>query len=407
MRNLGGAVIRMQQAFDKIKYLVGDADILNKGEMIPALSPFSDKVLDFLTKLSFRLLHDRRAREYGDVIAYAFWIRRVSLEKECQRYLCDEQRIGRGMAFQIAPSNIPVQFAVSMTYALIAGNISVVRLSNKSFVQVDIICDMMRSIIASECPDMASYVCIIRYDHDDAVTRALSSQCDIRMIWGGDNTIESIRKMPVQPRCLDIGFADRYSFAIIDADAYLAMDKDVVAVDFYNDTYYTDQNACSSTRLVVWVGEKIAEAKERFWSAIADVVEKKYKMHAISSSDKLLNIAVCAAHHPGIKVIKKDNLLVRLEIPKLYEDIMEYEGNSGYFLEYDADSLSSIVPLLQKKCQTITVIGSIEDRIRKIIKEHGVRGVDRIVPIGHSMDLSFVWDGYVLPEVLSRQISSY
>ena len=133
MRNLGGAVIRMQQAFDKIKYLVGDADILNKGEMIPALSPFSDKVLDFLTKLSFRLLHDRRAREYGDVIAYAFWIRRVSLEKECQRYLCDEQRIGRGMAFQIAPSNIPVQFAVSMTYALIAGNISVVRLSNKNF----------------------------------------------------------------------------------------------------------------------------------------------------------------------------------------------------------------------------------------------------------------------------------
>lgn len=407
MRNLGGAAIHMQQAFDKIRYLVGDVDILTRGETIPALSPFSDNVLDFLAKLSFRLLHDRRARKYGDVIAYAFWIRRVSLEKARQQYLYDEQRIGRGMAFQIAPSNIPVQFAVSMTYALIAGNISVVRLSNKNFVQVDIICDMIRSIIANDCPDMASYVCIIRYDHDDTVTRALSSLCDIRIIWGGDNTIEFIRKMPVQPRCLDIGFADRYSFAIIDADAYLAMDKDVVAVDFYNDTYYTDQNACSSTRLVVWVGEKIAEAKEMFWSAIADVVKKKYKMHAISSSDKLLNIAVCAVKHPDVKVIKKDNLLVRLEIPELYGDIMKYEGNSGYFLEYDADSLSSIVPLLKKQCQTITFIGPIDDRVREIIKEYGVRGVDRIVPIGHSMDLSFVWDGYVLPEVLSRQISSY
>lgn len=397
----------MQQVFDKIGYLIGGADILTRGEEIRALPPFSDKALNFLAKLSFRLLHDRHARKYGDVIAYAFWIRRVSLEKERQRYIRDEQRIGRGMAFQITPSNIPVQFAVSMTYALIAGNVSVVRLSNKNFAQVDIICDMISSIIANECPGMGPYVCIIRYDHDDVVTRALSNLCDIRMIWGGDNTVKAIRKIPVQPRCLDIGFADRYSVAIIDADAYLTMNKEVVAADFYNDTYYTDQNACSSTKVVVWVGQKIAEAKSIFWSAIDDMVGEKYKMHAISSSDKLLIAAVFAAHHPGVKVIKRNNLLVRMEIPKLYEDIMEYEGNSGYFLEYNAESLSNITPLLKKKCQTITFVGPIENRIRRVIKNYGVRGVDRIVPMGHSMDLSFTWDGYILPEVLSRQISRY
>ena len=31
--------------------------------------------------------------------------------------------------------------------------------------------------------------------------------------------------------------------------------------NFWNDTYYTDQNACTSPRIIFWTGEKKTEAK--------------------------------------------------------------------------------------------------------------------------------------------------
>ena len=34
-------------------------------------------------------------------------------------------------------------------------------------------------------------------------------------------------------------------------------------------TYYIDQNACSSSRIVVWFGRHVEEAKERFWKAVS------------------------------------------------------------------------------------------------------------------------------------------
>ena len=407
MPRSGGAVIRMQSTSEKINFLIGSKEILEGMAEIPTQEPFSDDIVEFFTEVSSKLLSSKEVKLYPDVMAYAFWIRRSSFEREKKNYNFVGQRTGRGIAFQIAPSNIPVQFAVSMTYALIAGNASIVRVSNKEFTQVGIICEAVREALRDKCRKMIPYICIIRYDHDDDITAALSAVCDIRMIWGGDGTIAAIRKVKVSPRCVDIGFADRYSIAVIDSDKYLTMDADAEANAFYTDTYYSDQNACSSTRLVVWTGAQVDEAKKVFWDSLDRIVQKKYDMSAISSSNKLLQTAVVAAHHPGIRQVKKNNLCVRVELPELYDDIMEYKGNCGYFFEYMANDLEELIPLFGKECQTVTYIGDdIPVRLRKIIQKYGVRGVDRIVRVGRSMELSFKWDGFDLPIELSREISN-
>ena len=85
---------------------------------------------------------------------------------------------------------------------------------------------------------------------------------------------------------------------------------------------------------------------------------------------------------------------------------MDYKGNCGYFFEYGVEDLQEIVPILKKECQTIAYIGDIEDKLRKIISDNGVKGVDRIVPVGHAADIAFVWDGLDLPNILSRQIGN-
>ncbi len=396
----------MQQIFHSIRYLVGSREVLEGMESVPVLPLFSDKVLDFFDNLSIRLMHGSEAKKYPDVIAYAFWIRRASLEKASFQYKTEKQKLGRGIAFQIAPSNIPVQFAVSMTYALIAGNASIIRISDKRFRQVDIICETIQAVLNDAYPEIASYICIIRYQHSDEITQALTDLCDIRMIWGGNHTIAAVRKATISARCIDLGFADRYSVAVIDADDYLEENAAALANDFYNDTYFSDQNACSSPRLVIWTGNRIPEAKEVFWNALDDIVSEKYLMDPMCSSEKLLKTAICAAKYSGIREIKKDNLLVRVELPSLYDDIMDFKGNCGYFFECSVDKLQDIVPIMKKDCQTIAYIGRMESELRKVLRDSGVKGVDRIVPVGHAADISFVWDGLDLPNVLSRQIGN-
>lgn len=399
-------MILMQKDFRGIDFLIGNDEILERIVSVPALPIFSNKMVNFFNQLSIDLMHDNEAKKYPDIIAYAFWIRKSHLDSVRENYKSNIQRIGRGVAFQIAPSNIPVQFAVSMTYSLLSGNASIVRISNKDFEQTHIICRCIQNLLNTTHADIKNYLCIIKYGHDDIITQALSDICDIRMIWGGDNTIAEIRKTHIPARCIDLGFSDRYSIAIFDADALLEKNIKSLANDFYNDTYWVDQNACSSPRIVIWIGNKISEARLVFWQELEKLVHKKYNMEPIISSEKLLNSAIFSASHPDSTQIKNDNYLVRMEVGKLQDDIMKYKGNSGYFFEYIAKNLEEIVPLMKKECQTIVFVGDIEEQLREIINKHGVRGVDRIVPVGQGTNISFVWDGLDLPNVLSRQIGN-
>ncbi len=53
-----------------------------------------------------------------------------------------------------------------------------------------------------------------------------------------------------------------------------------------------------------------------------------------------------------------------------------------------------------KRCQTIGYIGD-KDMFTQLILS-GVKGVDRIVPLGKTMDFDLIWDGYDLTNMLTR-----
>ena len=60
-------------------------------------------------------------------------------------------------------------------------------------------------------------------------------------------TIAEMRKSPLPPRAKEITFADRHSILVLNADAVLKAENiDRLAQDFYNDTFFSDQNACRS-----------------------------------------------------------------------------------------------------------------------------------------------------------------
>ncbi|MBP3805433.1 MAG: hypothetical protein J6I76_16370 [Oribacterium sp.] len=389
---------------NKVTYLTGSAEIAAELPSVPAKVPFDETIVNFLNEVSREIMKDPRSRAYSDVVTFGFWIRKGSVLKLKERFISEGLHLGKGVAFHIAPSNVPVNFAYSLVSGLLTGNANVVRVPSKDFPQVTILTEAFNKVL--ECdPDMKPYILCVRYGRDSETNDLFSSIADVRITWGGNNTIAELRKSPLPPRSGEITFADRYSLAVIDADSYLSMEnKDRVAEDFYNDTFFSDQNACTSPRIIVWTGESVEEAKNAFWKSVHELVEKKYTFQAIQGVNKLTKAFLIAVREPGVKVEEhQDNLIVRVKVPEITDYLMDYRDNSGYFYEYDCKDILDLVPLCNdKRCQTIAYIGDSKNILPLI--QSGVKGIDRVVPIGKTMDFDLIWDGYNLPSLLTRTI---
>lgn len=414
MQNFGGAVIRMRQDLDReilnrITYLSGSADVIEQMGQTPARRPFDREVLGFLHDLSKRLMADTEGRQYSDVMTFAFWIRKGSTEKMRQRFERGDGniRLGRGVAFHIAPSNVPVNFAYSLAAGLLTGNANVVRIPSKNFAQADRICGAIEETMKYH-KGIRPYIALVKYERDTGINDALSCIADTRIVWGGDGTIEELRRSKLPPRSTEITFADRYSFAVIDSDAYMAMeDKDKAAEDFYNDTYFSDQNACTSPRVVVWMGGRKDEAKEQFWERLHKLVRKKYVFQDIQGINKLTSSCRTAVRVPGARIENHvDNLIVRVSVPEVSSALMELKDSGGYFFEYDCDDVMELKPLCDdKRCQTIGIIGDRQQLMPLLTS--GIKGVDRVTPIGKTMDFDLIWDGCDLVSQLTRTIAVF
>lgn len=377
------------------------------------LRPFAPAVVDFLSDLSAALLREPSARPYPDIVTFAFFIRRANLTRLEEEYPDATQRLGRGMIFHIAPSNVPINFAYSLAAGLLAGNACVVKASSQDFPQTRIVCAAMKRLIEEHHPAMASYVTVLIYPREEqSRTEALSAACDGRIIWGGDETIRRVRQAPLPLHGVEIAFADRYSLLVIAAKAVLDMSDEALhraAQDFYNDTFLTDQNACTAPRLVYWLGdgETLRQAQSRFWQAIHAYVKSRYPVEPVVAVDKLTALGRAAIGLEAVRQPMPDNRIVRAVLPCLREEVDEYRCHGGFFLEYAAETLDDLIPVVKRKYQTLSYLGSEPAALRQFVMENGLPGIDRITPLGHTMDFALTWDGYDLIRTLSRRVAAY
>ena len=393
-------------AFNQIQYLFPNQLDYEQWCAQRPDTPFSEDVLAYLNALSASLLRDPQSRQYPDVITFAFFCRKANLLRMKDEYQSAKLRLGRGMVFHIAPSNVPINFAYSLVAGLLSGNHNVVRVSSKDFVQVNIVVRNMLSLQA-DYPEVSRRIAVVRYEHDSNANAIFSVDCHVRVIWGGDRTIQQIRENALPARSFDICFADRYSFAVFNADELVnEADMDALALRFYNDTYLFDQNACSAPHLIVWLGDahNVVKAKQLFWSAVQNLVDKRYVLQDIQAVDKLT-----ALYRQSVAMNIRaeeyaNNVLRRVELSQLPDDIDEYRCAGGYFTEYTAKTLDEIAPIIKNKYQTIAYYGLDKDRLISFVNRNKIVGVDRIVPVGETTAFSLIWDGYDLINMMSRII---
>lgn len=388
---------------NKIDYIVGD-----ENRSFKPLLPFSESVCRFLDDLSKELRNDIEAKKYPDILSFAFWCRKGNIQTLKKK--CDDThiRIGRGLVFHIAPSNVPVNFAFSYAFGLLAGNANIVRVPSGMLPQTKIICRCIRQVIEKkEYIHIKNMTKIVSYERNDKINDDFSSECQARVIWGGDITIREIRRSQMNVRSIDIAFADRYSIGVIDAEYVLKSSEDEMkklAQDFYNDTYLMDQNACSSPQIIFWksFGAYTEKAQERFWKYIYNEA-KKYDLADIKVSEKYSRLCAQLAESEHITDVKKyDNLLYVISLSKPDKPLEKQRGRYGMFFQYNISSTCEIMEYITEKVQTCLYFGELKKELAESIIEKGVLGIDRIVPFGKGLDIGIVWDGYDLLNQLTR-----
>lgn len=392
----------------KIQYLVGAPEGFR--DMRPR-TPYNDLACDFLNSLSAALRSDKEAKAHPDVISFAYWCRKANIARLKQEFEETRPRLGLGLAFHIAPSNVPINFAFSFSFSLLAGNANIVRVPSKEFPQTTVVCGAIRRLCGdAKYEEIGREIAFVKYEQDDALTGAFSEICHARIIWGGDQTIQHIRRLPTPERCVEIAFADRYSFCVLDSPSVFHADDGTIkrlAASFYNDTYLMDQNACSSPHLIVWLGDDdvVSKAKEKFWSSVHEVAAAKYDLQPVNVVDKFTLLCENAIDLENIGGFKgHGNYIYRLEIDALPPELDTLRGIYGFFYEYNTPDLSSVAPVVNEKYQTLTYFGVDKTTLLDFVIKNRLRGIDRIVPIGAALDIGVIWDGYDLVRSLSRAI---
>jgi hypothetical protein len=388
---------------DGLKYAFGGPD----GFLVRPLPPFAPGPRELLARLSERLVADPATRSLPDVMAFAFWCRKGNVERQA-RY-DDEVRLGRGLAFHVAPANMPVNFAFSWAFSLLAGNANVVRIPNREFPQIPAILRPLEALLSeARFAELAAMNRFVTYGHEEEITRALSAVADVRIIWGGDATIQAIRRAPIPPRAIDVSFADRYSFSVLGARSVAELaDSDLgrLAAGFFNDAYLMDQNACSSPRLVVWLGTRddAARAAARFWAAVSAEAARRYELSPVHAVDKLTQVCRDAIELDGVQGLGRgDNRVVRVQLADLPGGIERRRCGAGYFYEHRTEALDDVARIVTDRYQTVTYHGVPAADLAAFVVRNRLPGIDRIVPVGAALDIGLRWDGYDLIRTLSR-----
>ncbi len=377
------------------------------------LAPFDPALVDFVNDFAKSILLDRTSRAFPELIVLANFFKAGNVSKLKQEMLVSSPAVSaaRGIVYHIAPSNVDSIFLYSSLLSMLCGNVNLIRISRGSGDQVSFILDKLAKLLAHEHAALANRFFVLTYEHSDAVTSLISSFCHLRVVWGGDETVKKIRSLPLRPTAAELCFPDRFSAAMLHAESVLACDEralEQLSTRFFNDSIWFAQQACSSPRLVAWVGppDSCTAARERFWNAFeAQLKDKSYENSAGMVMDRLVTACLVATdplHRETSALSFPTRILLGSEA---LSGIKHVHCGNGLFYEQAFATVPDFLQTLSDREQTLSVFGVEALEMAEYLRVLPLRTIDRVTKIGQALDFGHVWDGYNLLNVFTRQVA--
>ena len=177
-----------------------------------------------------------------------------------------------------------------------------------------------------------------------------------------------------------------------------------LAKQFFDDSFWFDQMACSSPRLLVWCGTETdgRAASADFFPRVNDHAMGHMNVEPAHSMHRFLSSCLAVLDRPVIAYRRFPALSV-LTLASLCEFSRNHPGGN-VFLESRVDRLADIASSLRRKDQTLTWFGFDPGELKDLAATLNGRALDRIVPIGRALQFGRFWDGNDLLQSFCRQV---
>ena len=177
-----------------------------------------------------------------------------------------------------------------------------------------------------------------------------------------------------------------------------------IAKKFFYDAYLSDQMACNSPHCLIWIG-KTKNQDKIFWSDLEEIVKRKYFFDDKKTIDKYHYFFETILNKKNLDKLLVNNEHVKvLKLKNNIKNIEEFRGIYGIFYQLEFKNFLSLRNIINKKCQTIASYGFNKKDYINLITSNNLRGLDRVVPFGQSMNFTMNWDSYNLITSLSRVV---
>ncbi|WP_374512600.1 acyl-CoA reductase [Niveibacterium sp.] len=376
------------------------------------LQPFDARTLAFLSDFSARLLQDHALRTAPELVALGYWFRPAAVEVLRQRHAtlaASGVLRPRGVVFHVAPANVDAVFVYSWFLSLLCGNRNIVRISRRDNAHRATLLQLLADTLAAH-PHIAACNAVLAYERDDAISAELSALCGLRVVWGGNDTVAHFRRIALPPLATELVFSDRQSWALLNADSLLTASDDAIsrlASAFHNDAFWFAQQACSSPRAVVWIGDtiQVAQAKARFWRAVSEELARRGET---PDASELANRLVAAHRAAAVAHVSAHGNLsdwpLRLDADAFTPDLRGGHCGYGLFYEITRATLGDTLDLFSAADQTVAYFGFERAALTEWVQALADRAVDRVVPIGDALRFGDQWDGHDLLMAFSRHV---
>ena len=367
-----------------IRLWAGNADFLHWTRT--TVAAFSCERIEFLATLSQKLL----AGDYGAALkALGFWLRESQLRQWQQEYANDDKVMLApvGRVFIVSPSNVEGMFAYSWALSYLMGNQTVVRVSEQLTDDQQALFALLESLDKQTAG--LSEQAFISYDKRSDWTQTLSQWCQLRMLWGSDQSIESIRQIVLPAQAQEWVFPDRYSVSVLHLTDADIPKLPKLAEGFARDVSTYQQQACASPKWVFWYQTDKA-LQQQFWQVVNTYLENTFPSNdRFVATQYLCALGAQRVHDKPLSVIEHEAILGQEQL---------LMGVVGQTQIQNIEQLSDLIP---SKLQSISEYGLGVEKKSELVVRSQVR---QIVSFGQALQFELIWDGVDLPNLLARKV---
>ncbi|SHG05663.1 Acyl-CoA reductase (LuxC) [Marisediminitalea aggregata] len=375
----------------------------------PPMPVASQSILNFIQALSDTLLKDPACRAFPDVVALGFWLRDGNIKRLVKQINSSAQQAlikPVGTVVHYTPNNVDTMFLYSWVCALLMGNRNVVRLGSADSPAKQMLLTCLERLFSlPEHADIAFRNLFVQGAKSDESNHALAQVADARVLWGGDDSVLSIKQYQAKPRCRDISFADRYSAVVINGDELTDGEQlNTLCELLWQDAKPYAQQACSSPRVLFWLGDKSLQgefARLLNEQAIGQDTAPSDGISRVNEHLVMSQWLQCQSLADAPLVMNRVSVI---PVHQINAQMMEMHCGDALFLMRTLDTLNDLADCLPARVQTLTYWGVERDALLKLLAEPSIQGVDRCVSVGKALTFSPEWDGYRLLVSLSRYV---